>query len=93
MDSYDAFAAFRMSGHQAIVTGGAQNIGAGIAKALSGAGASVMIADLDGDKAVATAAEIAALTGNPCNSMACDVTSKADIDAVVAATVAAFGGI
>ncbi|WP_018181458.1 SDR family oxidoreductase [Kaistia granuli] len=93
MDSYDAFAAFRMTGHQAIVTGGAQNIGAGIAKVLAGAGASVMIADLDGDRAVATAAEIAALTGNPCIGMACDVTSKADIEAVVAATVAAFGGI
>jgi NAD(P)-dependent dehydrogenase (short-subunit alcohol dehydrogenase family) len=36
---------------------------------------------------------MAALTGNPCIGMACDVTGKANIDAVVAATVAAFGGI
>ena len=30
--SFDAFAAFRMTGHNVIITGGAQNIGAGIAK-------------------------------------------------------------
>jgi len=48
MITYDLFAAFRLDGHAAIVTGGAQNIGAGIAKALAGAGAKVMIADLDG---------------------------------------------
>jgi len=51
MASFDSFAPFRMAGHAAIVTGGAQNIGAGIAKTLSGAGAKVMIADLHGEKA------------------------------------------
>ncbi len=91
--TYDAFAEFRMTGHSVVITGGAQNIGAGIAKTLAGAGARVMIADLDGDKAAATAAEIAATTGADCRGMACDVTRKVDIDAVVAATVDAFGGI
>ena len=60
MANYDAFAEFRMDGHSVIITGGAQNIGAGIAKTLSGAGARVMIADLNGDMAAETAAEIAA---------------------------------
>jgi len=41
--SYDAFFEFRLDGHNVIVTGSAQNIGAGIAKKLSGAGAKVMI--------------------------------------------------
>lgn len=91
--NFDAFAEFRMTGHNVIITGGAQNIGAGIARALSGAGAKVMIADLNGDKAAETAAAIAAETGNDCRGMACNVTELADIDAVVAATVAAFGGI
>ena len=90
---FDAFAEFRMDGHRVVVTGGAQNIGAGIAKTLSGAGAKVMIADLNGDKATETAAAIAAATGNDCRGMACDVTDQAAIDAVVAATVDAFGGI
>ena len=49
--SFDAFAEFRMTGHNVLITGGAQNIGAGIAKTLCGAGANVMIADLNGDKA------------------------------------------
>jgi 7-alpha-hydroxysteroid dehydrogenase len=93
MTAYDAFAEFRMTGHSVIITGGAQNIGAGIARALAGAGAKVMIADLNGELASKTAAEIAETTGNDCRGMACDVTDKAAIDAVVAATVEAFGGI
>ncbi len=91
--TYDAFAEFRMNGHNAIITGGAQNIGAGIAKMLSGAGAKVVIADLNGEKAAQTAAQIAKETGNDCRGMACDVTDKTAIDKVVATTVEAFGGI
>ena len=93
MPTYDAFAEFRMDGHNVIITGGAQNIGAGIAKTLSGAGAKVMIADLNGDMAAATAAEITAITGNDCRGMACDVRDKSAIDAVVTRTVEEFGGI
>jgi 7-alpha-hydroxysteroid dehydrogenase len=90
---FDALADFRMTGHKVIVTGGAQNIGAAIAQTLVGAGAKVMIADLNGGKAKATAAEIAAATGGECHGMACDVTKTEQIDAVVAASVKAFGGI
>ena len=90
---FDAFAEFRMDGHRVVITGGAQNIGAGIAKTLSGAGAKVMIADLNGEKAAETAAAIAEATGNDCRGMACDVTDQAAIDGVVATTVHAFGGI
>jgi 7-alpha-hydroxysteroid dehydrogenase len=93
MAPFDALRDFRMDGHSAIVTGGAQNIGAGIARTLCGDGARVMIADLDGARAAATAAEIGRKTGGDCRGIACDVTQSADIDAVVAATVAAFGGI
>ena len=91
--TYDALADFRMTGHNVIITGGAQNIGAGIAKTLSGAGAKVMIADLNGDMAQETAASIQKDTGNECRGMKCDVTSLDDINAVVKATVEAFGGI
>ena len=93
MTAYDALADFRMTGHTVIITGGAQNIGAGIAKTLSGAGAKVMIADLNGDMAKATAADIQKITGNDCRGIKCDVTSLDDINAVVDATVKAFGGI
>ena len=90
---FDPFADFRLDGHSVIITGGAQNIGAGIARALSGAGARVMIADLNGEKAGETAAGIAGETGTDCRGMACDVTDAAQIDAVVTATAEAFGGI
>lgn len=92
-EKFNAFADFSMEGHNVLITGGAQNIGAGIAKTLSGAGANVMIADLQGDKAKETAKEIENETGNRCLGMACDVTSADDIDALIKATVDAFGGI
>jgi NAD(P)-dependent dehydrogenase (short-subunit alcohol dehydrogenase family) len=91
--SFDSFADFRMDGHVAIITGGAQNIGEGVARTFSGAGAKVMIADLNGEKAVATAAKIAAETGNPVIGIGCNVTAEADIQACVTKTVETFGGV
>jgi 7-alpha-hydroxysteroid dehydrogenase len=93
MTAYDAFADFRMNGHSVLITGGAQNIGAGIARTLSGAGARVMIADLNGGMANDTAAAIHKETGNDCRGIKCDVTSADDIAATVDATVKAFGGL
>jgi 7-alpha-hydroxysteroid dehydrogenase len=91
--TFDAFGEFRMNGHVAIVTGGAQNIGEAIAKTFSGAGAKVMIADLNGEKAQATAAEIQAETGNDVLGIGCNVTVEADINRCVEETVKAFGGV
>ena len=93
MAGFDAFADFRMDGHVAIVTGGAQNIGEGIARTFSGAGAKVTIADLNGEKAKATAAAISKETGNHVLGVGCNVTVAADIQACVAETVKAFGGV
>jgi len=70
----DAFADFRLTDHKVIITGGAQNIGAGIARLFSAAGADVLIADLKGELAHETAAQIAAETGGRCIGIACDVT-------------------
>ena len=78
MAKFDAFEQFRMHDHVAIVTGGAQNIGEGIARTFSGAGAKVMIADLNSDKAVATAKAIAEETGNDVRGIGCNVTVEAD---------------
>lgn len=90
---FDAFADFRMNGQVALVTGGAQNIGEAIARTFSGAGAKVVIADLNGEKAAATAKAIAADTGGDVLGLGCDVTKQTDVDSVVAQTVEAFGGI
>ena len=49
---------FDLTGQTAIVTGAATGIGEAIARRLSGAGATVAIADLDLDGAAATAASM-----------------------------------
>ena len=93
MSRFDPFADFRMDGQVALVTGGAQNIGEAIARTFAAAGAKVMIADLQGDKAEATARAIAEATGQSVKGIGCDVTREADIQRCVAETVKAFGGI
>jgi 7-alpha-hydroxysteroid dehydrogenase len=93
MSNFDAFADFRMDGYVAIVTGGAQNIGEAFARTLSGAGAKVMIADLQGEKAQATAAKIQEETGNQVIGIGCNVTVEEDINKCVAMTVETFGGL
>jgi NAD(P)-dependent dehydrogenase (short-subunit alcohol dehydrogenase family) len=82
-----------MTDHVALITGGAQNIGEAIALTFAAAGAKVMIADLNGEKAEATAKKIAAETGQRVLGMKCDVTSNDDIAACVAKTVESFGGL
>ena len=89
----DAFADFRLTDHKVIITGGAQNIGAGIARLFAAAGADVLIADLKGELARDTAAQIAAETGQRCIGLACDVTKEDDIKATVATALKTFGGI
>jgi NAD(P)-dependent dehydrogenase (short-subunit alcohol dehydrogenase family) len=93
MSAFDPFADFRMDGQVAIVTGGAQNIGEAIAKTFAAAGAKVMIADLNAEKAVATAKATSELTGQSVLGIGCDVTKEDDIQRCVAETVKAFGGI
>ncbi len=63
-----------LQGQVAIVTGSAQGIGAGIAETLGGFGATVVIADLDGDNADARAAALTD-TGVRAIGVAHDVTS------------------
>lgn len=79
-------------GLSAIVTGAAQGIGRACAERLARDGARVMLSDVDAAKVGLTAAAIVA-AGGTVESMACDVSKKADVDAMIAATVRAFGGI
>jgi len=65
-----------------IVTGGASGLGAATARMLAGAGAKVVIADVQVEAGTALAAEIEG------QFVACDVTSEADGMAVVAAATA-----
>ncbi|MBC8094038.1 MAG: SDR family oxidoreductase [Pseudonocardia sp.] len=77
-----------LTGRRALVTGGARGLGAGMAQALSDAGASVMIADVLKDVGEQTAAGI-----DGAGFVALDVTDDAAWEAAVAHTVAEFGGL
>lgn len=79
-----------MTDHVALITGGAQNIGEAIALTFAAAGAKVMIADLNGEKAEATAKKIAAETGQPVLGMKCDVTGNRTALSATIGTTADF---
>ncbi|MBH1997599.1 MAG: SDR family oxidoreductase [Sphingomonadaceae bacterium] len=76
----------RLKGKRAVVTGGAQGIGAAIARRLAVEGATVAILDLD-----ATAAS--AVLPAPHVGIACDVRDTASVDAAFAQAKAALGGV
>ena len=73
----------------AIITGGARGMGAAHARAFVREGARVVIADVLDDEGRALAAEL----GDAVRYEHLDVTSESEWEAVVAATVAAFGTV
>jgi meso-butanediol dehydrogenase/(S,S)-butanediol dehydrogenase/diacetyl reductase len=81
-----------LAGQVAIVTGSAQGIGAGIATTLGHCGATVVIADLNGDKAAEQAKELGNL-GITAIGVEHDVTDTASSDALVQTVTAEFGRI
>lgn len=81
-----------LAGKVAIVTGGASGIGRAAALLFAREGAAVCVADIDADGAAGAADEIAAAGGRAIGVRA-DVTDAAAIEAMVARTEAAFGGL
>jgi rhamnulose-1-phosphate aldolase len=75
----------------ALVTGAASGIGKAIATKLAAEGACVVIADLSLEKAQAAAAEIG--TADVAVGVQVDVADEAAVQAMVDATVLAFGGV
>lgn len=82
--------ALSLEGRVAIVTGSAGGIGAEIANVLGGAGATVVLVDVAQDRLSATVEAMRAI-GVRAEARSCDVTSKAAVDALVAAVVADHG--
>jgi 3-oxoacyl-[acyl-carrier protein] reductase len=73
----------QLKGRMAIVTGAAQGIGEAIARAFAREGARVCVADLAADRAAALADAISR-DGASAIGVGCDVSRRADVDAMVA---------
>jgi NAD(P)-dependent dehydrogenase (short-subunit alcohol dehydrogenase family) len=81
-----------LAGKVAIITGGAGGIGAVFGRALAEQGASVVLADLDHERAAKVADAIAA-DGGAAIGVGLDVTDPDSARAVVADTTARWGGL
>jgi NAD(P)-dependent dehydrogenase (short-subunit alcohol dehydrogenase family) len=82
----------RLTGKTAIVTGGGSGIGRGIALAMAREGADVAIPDIQIVNAEKVAQEVTAL-GRRSFAVETDVTSAADVEAMIERTRQAFGHI
>jgi glucose 1-dehydrogenase len=79
----------RLQGSRILVTGAANGLGLACATRFIAEGARVLLADID----TANGAAAAATLGENAAFIACDVASRADIDAAISACVARWGGI
>ena len=76
----------------AIVTGAGRNIGRAIAETFAAEGAKIVVADIDEDRAERTAEDLRS-DGASALATVVDVSSKADVEAMVEATVEEYGGV
>lgn len=81
-----------LSGRVAIVTGGGNGIGRGIAHRLTNAGADVMVADIDVESARTVAEELSKLSGRS-GSCVVDVSEQGSTDAMFRETMEKFGKV
>ena len=91
-DDVPAGKAFDLTGQIAVLTGAASGIGRATALVLSGAGATVVLGDIDGPGVEATVKEIDG-RGGKAVGVEMDVTRRADVDALVAWATRDYGRI
>lgn len=82
-----------LAGRRAVVTGGAQGLGKGIARRLAEAGASVLVADIKGELATAAAEDLSRTYGVRAVAARMDVSDEASVAAAVDLAVRELGGI
>jgi NAD(P)-dependent dehydrogenase (short-subunit alcohol dehydrogenase family) len=79
----------KLEGKVAVVTGAAQGIGLAIATRYAAEGATVVLSDLDADRAQAAAEAI----GPGATAMGCDVTDEGQVATLIARVVEEHGGL
>lgn len=84
---------FRLDGKVAVVTGAAGLLGREHCRALAGAGAIVVAADLDGAGAAALAERVRAESGGPALGLSLDVSDGARVRAAAERVLAEFGRV
>lgn len=82
----------RLDGRVAIVTGAGSGLGAATARLFGEQASAVAVVDIDAASAAASADGITGAGGRAI-ALTCDVAERAQVDAAVAATVDAFGGV
>jgi 3-oxoacyl-[acyl-carrier protein] reductase len=82
----------RFEGQTALVTGGGRGIGAATAMRFAAEDAKVVISDLDLEPAEAIAAQIR-INGAAALAVACDVTDRHSVEALVDRAVTEYGGL
>jgi NAD(P)-dependent dehydrogenase (short-subunit alcohol dehydrogenase family) len=86
-------ARFDLTDRVAVVTGGAQGLGAAIARALSEQGAAIALLDVQADAVAEAAVKLSLETGKPAAGLACDTRDRSQVDACVDQVVDRFGRI
>lgn len=82
-----------LAGRSAIVTGAGDGIGRGIARRFAAEGARVLVAELNPETGARVARELAEEFGADARFVPTDVTDRAQVEAMVAACVDAWGGV
>ena len=83
---------FDLTGKVVVVTGGGDGIGAGCCRILAAAGASVIVSDINIDKAKAVADDIVA-SGGKATPIACNVLQDEDLINLVDTTIKTYGTV
>lgn len=82
----------RLKDKVAVVTGAAAGIGLACAEAFAREGAKVVLSDINSERGEAAAQQVRD-QGGEARFVACDVGDKAQVDKLIEATVAAYGGV
>lgn len=80
-----------LTGKTAVITGGAQGLGFAIAQCFVAEGARVVLGDVNGEATQVAAKQLGG--ESVARAVQCDVTSSAEVEALVATAVDGFGGL